>query len=228
MWASLARDAQTRIATGDADGRTRDQRMADLLLARSTGQSDPAAGPPVAVHLVVSDETLFARGRGSAHVSGYGPIPAGLARQLVADGLDADTDATLRRLYACPATGALTAVDSRARRFPAGLARWIELRDRSCRTPWGDAPIRHHDHLRPHAEGGPTSAVNGSGLCEACNYAKQADGWATHPRGGPGKLHVIDFTTPTGHHYRSTAPPLPTPMRHSAVETLLAAHLRAA
>ena len=34
-----------------------------------------------------------------------------------------------------PATGALVAMESIARAFPTGLARFIELRDRTCRTP---------------------------------------------------------------------------------------------
>ncbi|RZK86288.1 MAG: HNH endonuclease, partial [Rhodococcus sp. (in: high G+C Gram-positive bacteria)] len=33
--------------------------------------------------------------------------------------------------------------------------------------------------------------------------------------------------TPTGHHYRSAAPPLPAAARQSEAETLLGTHLRA-
>ena len=142
---------------------------------------------------------------------------------------------SLRRLYADPVTGELTAMESKARTFPAGLARMIRTRDQSCRTPWCDAPIRHIDHIQPHAEGGPTSYTNGQGLCEACNHAKEAPGWnATAirttppgngsastpetarptvvrpaPRTDPGSRHKVRITTPTGHSYTSTAPPLP-------------------
>ncbi|MDX6374068.1 MAG: hypothetical protein QOD98_3056 [Nocardioidaceae bacterium] len=49
-----------------------------------------------------------------------------------------------------------------------------------------------------------TSAHNGEGLCEACNHAKQADGWSAKPRDGP--VHTIEITTPTGHRYLSTVP----------------------
>ena len=51
------------------------------------------------------------------------------------------------------------------------------LRDQRCRTPYCDAPIRHRDHAEPHNRGGPTSALNGLGSCERCNYAKEAPGW---------------------------------------------------
>ncbi|WP_318241825.1 HNH endonuclease [Arthrobacter pullicola] len=116
---------------------------------------------------------------------------------------------TLRRLYLDPATGELVAMDSRARYFPPGLARLIRTRDQTCRTPWCDAPIRHIDHIRPHTEAGPTSYANGQGLCEACNQAKEAPGWKSSTTNGPGQRHTVRTITPTGHTYRSTAPPLP-------------------
>ena len=98
-------------------------------------------------------------------------------------------------------------MDSHARLFRSSLRRFVTLRDRFCRTPWCDAPIRHRDHAWAAADGGPTSADNGQGLCEACNHAKQAPGWRARPspRAGP---HTIETTTPTGHTYRSQAPPV--------------------
>ncbi|WP_009474589.1 HNH endonuclease signature motif containing protein [Rhodococcus sp. JVH1] len=215
LQATLGRDADSLIATGNSGGRTRNQLMVDLLFDRGTGAS-VASGVPVAVNLVLSDETLLAGGREAAHLQGFGPVPAGIARQLVADAVDSDTATSLRRVYSCPQSGALTAMESQSRTFPKSLATLIDLRDRTCRTPWCDAPIRHHDHIRSHRESGATTADNGSGLCEACNYAKEGDGWSARPVHNPGGTHLIDLGTPTGHHYRSTAPPLPTP-----------AHLRA-
>ncbi|WP_318241941.1 HNH endonuclease [Arthrobacter gallicola] len=169
-----------------------------------------------------------------AYFPGYGVVPGGWARDLITNALDGHgqdppTDElpprphpdvsthpahdqaplTLRRLYLAPATGELVAMDSRARCFPPGLARLIRTRDQTCRTPWCDAPIRHVDHIRPHAEAGPTSYANGQGLCEACNQAKEAPGWKARTVNTPGQRHTVRTTTPTGHTYRSTAPPLP-------------------
>ena len=220
------RIAGSLIATGNSGGRTRNQLMVDLLFDRGTGAS-VAAGVPVAVNLVLSDETLLAGGHEAAQLQGFGPVPAGIARQLVADAVGSGIEATLRRIYTCPQSGALTAMESRSRTFPKSLAALIDLRDRTCRTPWCDAPIRHHDHIRSHRESGATTADNGSGLCEACNYAKEAPGWAARPIHRPGRTHFIDLGTPTGHHYRSAAPPLPAAARESEVETLLITHLRA-
>ena len=113
----------------------------------------------------------------------------------------------LRRLYTEPETGDLVGMDARKRLFPAPLRRFIQIRDDTCRTPYCDAPIRHLDHIIPWHGDGPTSLGNGAGLCEACNHTKELPGWKAQPR--PGPRHTIEITTPTGHSYRSTAPPLP-------------------
>ena len=97
-------------------------------------------------------------------------------------------------------------MESASRIFPRALAELIRLRDQTCRTPWCDAPVRHADHVVAHQDGGATSFGNGQGLCQACNHAKQAPGWSARPRPGPG--HEVETTTPTGHRYRSTAPPV--------------------
>ncbi|MFC9763950.1 HNH endonuclease [Rhodococcus jostii] len=205
---TLGRDADSLIATGNSGGRIRNQLMVDLLFDRGTGAS-VTSGVPVAMNLVLSDETLLAGGHEAAQLQGFGPVPAGIARQLVADAVDRDIETSLRRVYSCPQSGALTAMESQSRTFPKSLRQLIDLRDRTCRTPWCDAPIRHHDHIRSHRESGATTADNGSGLCEACNYAKEGDGWSARPVHNPGGTHLIDLGTPTGHHYRSAAPPLP-------------------
>ena len=118
---------------------------------------------------------------------------------------------------------------STGRFFTGALRRFVLLRDQVCRTPWCEAPIRHVDHANPARADGDTTAPNGQGLCEACNYAKDAPGWIVHaltpdhrPRhrgsasgsgicsgsAGADPPHTIRITTPTGHSYDSTAPPL--------------------
>lgn len=68
VYAALKRAADTTF-----DDRTRGQVMADTLVERVTGQPAEAA-QPVAVNLVLSDETLLAGDRAPAVVDGYGPI----------------------------------------------------------------------------------------------------------------------------------------------------------
>ncbi|MCV7171257.1 DUF222 domain-containing protein [Mycobacterium manitobense] len=203
VYAALKRAADTTF-----DGRSRGQVMADTLVERTTGTPADVAAP-VAVNLVISDQTLLGGDDTPAHLQGYGPIPAAVGRGLVHDAVrDKRSKATLRRLYRHPRSNALMAMESRSRRFPKALATFIDLRDQTCRTPYCDAPIRHHDHAHPHHKGGPTSAVNGLGECACCNYTKEADGWqvVTTERD---RILSAAFTTPTGATYHSTAPPPP-------------------
>jgi hypothetical protein len=193
--------------------------MADTLVERVTGRA-AATATPIAVNLVLSDDTLTG-GPDPARIDGYGPIPAGIARALIQAALDDDQSrATLRKLYATPASGALVAMESTSRIFPNGLARFIGLRDQRCRTPYCDAPIRHIDHATPNATDGPTSAVNGEGLCEACNYTKQAPGWTVTTHTDENGTHTAHITTPTGAHHHSQAPPQPQPMPITAVSAV--------
>ncbi len=204
VYAALKRAADTTF-----DERSRGQVMADTAFERITGQSADVADP-VAVEMVITDETLLGGDDTAAVVSGYGPIPASVARGLVNGAVtDERSRATLRRLYRHPKSGQLVAMESRSRFFPKGLATFIGLRDQTCRTPYCDAPIRHRDHARPHHRGGPTSAENGLGQCERCNYVKESPGWEVSARTDETGLHAAEFVTPTGASYRSTAPPLP-------------------
>ncbi|PFG19654.1 HNH endonuclease [Serinibacter salmoneus] len=193
-------------------------------------------------------------GRLAPPPAGIGPLPAGWARELVAAALDGSTDGTaegtpggtagrspdpatavtLRRLFTEPTTGELLALESRSRVAPPGLRRFVVLRDGTCRTPYCDAAIRHTDHAHEVARGGPTTAENLQGLCERCNYAKQAPGWAATvgadasgvPRSSraavgaaavgaaavgaaTGGSATASLRTPTGHVYRSRPDPLP-------------------
>ncbi len=191
------------------DGRSRGQVMADTLVERVTGRS-AAAAVPVAVNLVLSDQALVGVDAGGAVIAGYGPVPSAIAQHLIAAAVeDPGSLARLRRLYAKPSSGALVAMESRSRLFPKGLATFIGLRDQCCRTPYCDAPVRHRDHARPHRRGGPTSAANGLGKCEQCNYLKESHGWTVSAGTDDNGVHTAEYVTPTGEHYHSTAPPAP-------------------
>ncbi|MGO4651563.1 DUF222 domain-containing protein [Arthrobacter sp. 2RAF22] len=219
--AALSRHADSLRSGGDT--RSRGQIMADALVERTTGTPGGITG--VAIQLVMTDRTLFQGDSEPARLPGYGIVPAGWARTLL-NGSSGNTKHGagpgeseggqelkfwLRRLFTAPGTGELVAVDSRSRLFPAGLRRFIEARDDTCRTPSCDAPIRHFDHIIPWHDGGPTTLTNGAGLCEACNHTKELPGWTaqTGATTRAGTRHVLGIRTPTGHHYQSTAPPLP-------------------
>ena len=178
-------------------------------------RAQPSAGIGISLGLVMTDRALFGTSDEPAHLDGFGPIPAELARELMAGACSRKETVWLRRLYADPDTGELVAMDARGRYFGSGLGRFIRLRDQICRTPWCDAPIRHGDHAFDHDDGGATSGDNGQGLCEACNHAKQAPGWRARPSPTAGH-HQIDTTTPTGHSYRSR-PPMVATIRETTI-----------
>ncbi|WP_420867157.1 HNH endonuclease [Arthrobacter nitrophenolicus] len=212
-YAALVREADG--ARSGADERSRGQVMADTLVERVTGAPGGITG--IDLQVVMTDRALFQGDSEPARIPGYGIIPAETARTLLLAPERIGTEAHdrqdlvlwIRRLYTTPGTGELVAMDSRGRLFPAGLKRFLQLRDDTCRTPYCDAPIRHDDHILGWAEGGTTIAGNGQGLCEACNHTKETPGWSAKPLPLPGLRHTVQTRTPTGHTYHSTAPPLP-------------------
>ena len=214
--AALGRAAEAARCAGDQRGRG--QLLADTLVASVTGVAGAAPVPApgdIAVRLVMTDRTLLDGSREPARLDGYGPVPAGWARDLVASTLDAGARVFVTRLFT-DRCGALVAMESRARLATAGLAALVRAReDGACRTSWCDAPVRHIDHVVPHAAGGATAAGDLQGLCIACNLTKEAPGWRAEvddrssPTAGEESLHTVTTTTPTGHTYRSVAPALP-------------------
>ncbi|MGM0929735.1 MAG: DUF222 domain-containing protein [Actinomycetota bacterium] len=143
-------------------------------------------------------------------------------RNLKAGGVE---DVWIRRLYTAPAAGQLLGMDSKARKFPDGIRRMVMARDAFCTGPWCDAQIRHIDHIVAWSDGGPTTLANGQGLCERCNHAKEADGWSAKPVHGP--RHAVETTTPTGHTYTSSAPPLPGTPFHESPDQAVPATIKA-
>lgn len=252
-YGTLKRDTVTQITGGDAGDRTRSQVMADLFTERLTGQA-VAQGVPVEVQLIMPANHVFGdqpatsrEDERRAHpafygnrwnadavdpdepswLNGYGPIPAAIARGIIAGAVDLlpapDTldkaQAWVRRIFTDPTTGHVTDIDTRRRVFDGTVRRFITLRDQVCRTPGCDAPIRDIDHITRHADGGVTTVENGVGVCQRFNLVKETPGWHTelihHPdhddeSGPPGRHgHTMRITTPTGKTYYSTAPPIP-------------------
>ncbi len=208
-YSTLTRQADTARAGGDP--RTRGQVMADALVAGILTGDGTRPPTPVSLGLVMSDAALFAGADDEAHLEDFGPIPAELAREIVCDAATEDEQISIRRLYTSPTTGELVAMDARTRTFRGNLARFVKLRDRTCRTPWCDAPVRHLDHVTGSDEGGVTEAGNGQGLCEACNYAKTAHRW----RATPEPDGSVTTTLPTGHTHSTRPPPIATIRRRT-------------
>ncbi len=202
---SLRDHADLRRSMGDE--RSRDQVMADELAER-LDRPVIAGARRAEIQLVMNAEMLLGADRETpAHLVGYGPLPYGMAADFLAD---VDAEVLIRRLFVNPDDNSLVAMDSKGIVFHGGLRRLLFARDgETCRTPWCDAPVRHGDHVTSRARGGRTTLDGGQGLCEACNYAKEAPGWRHETRSQWPERHTTEITTPTRHTHWSQAPPLP-------------------
>ncbi|ATG52431.1 HNH endonuclease [Brachybacterium vulturis] len=172
----------------------------------------PRPQPGLDVGIVISDTALLGRDDDaeSAHLEGYGIIPAHIARDSLLgrppghlrhgedEHPDEQVSAFYRRLYTSPTTGELVAMESRSRAFPAGLARMIRWRDITCRTPWCNAMIRQSDHVLPFHRGGATSYANGQGLCVRCNLLKEHGLWVLAPLSGESAPSTASAPTSDG------------------------------
>ena len=211
--AAIMQSLHTRAAAEknlDGEERSFSQVVADLFVARLTGQAT-AVATPIAINLVVSAETLLGDSDEPAELvpmtgGAGGPIPASVARKLVTCAPEQGT--RVRRLFTD--TEHLVAMESTSRTFDGLLRQFVTLRDRTCRTPWCNAAIRQHDHITPDHAGGPTSASNGQGLCGACNQLKEEPGWH-HQALHRDDLdpHEVQITSPAGQttHTRAPDPP---------------------
>ncbi len=209
--AALQRHADAAVATGDA--RTRDQIMADTLVERLTGQPK-AKDLNVELQLMMPlDALINPYDPSAAVIPGYGPLPQELAWEILTMSRGRKW---WRRLFTAPSgvkssSGMIVGGDPTRRHFDGWLTKLIRLRDQTCRDPYCDAPIRHIDHITRHADGGPTTYINGRGACARGNQAREMPGWRIELvdcgfHSGP---HKIIITTPTGHHYLSRAPDPP-------------------
>ncbi|WP_260848048.1 DUF222 domain-containing protein [Brevibacterium aurantiacum] len=202
---SLDAAAAEHKLNGQDFDRGRNQLMADIFVERLTGQ-DSAGDVRTEVHIVMEAESLFSDGQVPAWIPSYGPLPAKTARNFLAANR---ARSFIRRMFTSPDTGQLVGMDSRRRTFGGLLRRMVVFRDDVCRTPWCDAPIKHADHANPVAEGGETQWSNASGLCAACNYAKEHPGWKHEATADD-----LTVSTPTGEEYESATPPFVTKFGH--------------
>ena len=205
VYEGLRGAAESASALGSAKGRRGNQVMADTFVERLTGQAT-AEAVPTEVHLVVEAETLLSDGLVPAWLPGFGPLPAATARNFIAAN---EAEVFIRRMFTRATDGQLVGTESRGRTFTGQLRQMVVYRDDVCRTPWCDARIRHADHADGYASGGATSWENGSGLCAACNYAKEHPGWQ-HDATAEG----LTVTTPGDREYEVATAPFVRRMRY--------------
>jgi hypothetical protein len=152
------------------------------------------------VRVTVPIGTLMGIDDQPGDLAGYGPIPAGLARDIAAGG-------TWKRLLTDPVSGMLLDYGRTTYRPPVGLADFVRARDHACVFPGCSRPADacDIDHRKPHPEG-PTSEDNLECLCKHHHRLKHEAGWTVEYHNG---VHV--WTTPDGHRYHRQPHPIAEP-----------------
>ncbi|MDQ0633396.1 hypothetical protein QFZ40_001305 [Arthrobacter pascens] len=132
-----------------------------------------------------------------ATLDGYGPIPASMARKLVADGAD-----SFHRVLTDPRDGAPLEIGRTSYRIPTAMRQWLRLRDGKCPFPGcnNHSLDNEADHLLAWHKGGTTGITNLGQPCRKHHRLKHTTAWkptqATKDK-PPG------WTSPTGRHYQS-------------------------
>jgi hypothetical protein len=149
-------------------------------------------GRPVAVNVTVAYSTLLGADDRPAHLEGYGPITAEVARRLAGHGL-------WRRILTDPVSGVVLDVGRERYTPPADLAEHVLVRDRSCRFPTCTraADGCDLDHTIPFEQGGTTNAGNLGPVHRGHHNDKTHHGWQLQ-QVQPGRFV---WTAPTGHSY---------------------------
>lgn len=176
------------------DGRNIEVRRADALVDMAHAVLNDPALPrsqrrPARIEVTVDLATLTGLADNPAELTGYGPIPASVARRLAADG-------EWHRLVTDPLSGALLDYGRTTYSPPAALVDFLLARDRTCRFPGcGQPAVRCDiDHGKAWDDGGETSAENCGLLCRRHHRLKTHTGWSMErdPDGG------VLWTSPTG------------------------------
>jgi hypothetical protein len=185
-----------RAMQGPDETRTLTQLRADtaanwLLGGKTTEESSPRAQVLVTVPVFslrgLTDEP--------AVLDGYGPIPASMARKLVADGAD-----SFHRVLTDPRDGAPLEIGRTSYRVPKAMRQWLRLRDGKCPFPGcnNHSLDNEADHLLAWHKGGTTGITNLGQPCPKHHRLKHTTRWKPVDAGTdkpPG------WISPTGRHY---------------------------
>jgi hypothetical protein len=147
---------------------------------------------PVTINVTIDLPTLLNMAENPGQLSGYGPIPASLARELAADG-------NWKRFITDPTSGELLDIGRKSYRPSQHLVDFLIARDRTCRFPGCRYPAHRSDidHVTPWDDGGKTTPENLGSLCRRHHRLKTHGGWkVTSARDGS-----CEWISPNGKHY---------------------------
>ncbi|MCK9893851.1 HNH endonuclease signature motif containing protein [Frankia sp. AgB32] len=161
-------DVLARQTGGTDDERDLDQRRADVLFDLLMGSNRESVR--LEIQVIVPVDCLLGISESPGEIPGYGPIPAGIAREMAEDGRS-----TWRRILTDPADGKILEVGER--RFPSpALRRYVQARNPRCIFPGCDRPSMacDLDHTSPHRNGGKTRGDNLGPQCRRHHRLKHS------------------------------------------------------
>ena len=128
---------------------------------------------PVTVNVTIDLPTLLGLAENPGQLSGYGAIPASVARELA-------SDATWKRFITDPQTGNLLDYGREKYEPSQALVDFLLARDRTCRFPGCRQPATRSDvdHAKSWDSGGETNLENLGLLCRRHHRLKTHGRWA--------------------------------------------------
>ncbi|UUL75882.1 HNH endonuclease [Pseudarthrobacter sp. Fe7] len=202
--------ATARGLQGPDETRTLTQLRPDIAASLLLGTGNTAAigkvpAPRADVLVTVPVFSLLGLTDEPAVLDGFGPIPASMARKLIADGAD-----SFYRVIVDPRDGAPLEIGRTNYRLTETIKRWIRMRDGKCTFPGcsNRTPDNDTDHLTAWEHGGTTNVSNLAQLCPKHHRLKHNSQWIPDPAT---RNEPPGWTSPTGRHYKPEHPdPQPT------------------
>ncbi|CAB4935998.1 unannotated protein [freshwater metagenome] len=198
-------DCDIESATDTWSLLTMDNKRADALtaiLSQALASNVDEVRPhrrPVTVNVTIDLPTLLGLAENPGQLSGYGAIPASVARELA-------SDATWKRFITDPQTGNLLDYGREKYEPPQALVDFLLARDRTCRFPGCRQPASRSDidHAHSWETGGETSPENLGLLCRRHHRLKTHGRWSlvSNPDGS------CEWTSPVGKKYFVPARPI--------------------
>ena len=192
-----------------AEGRagSLDQLRFDAAVGLLTGAEQASPGGGVVGQVTIPLSSLVGADDAPGELAGVGPIPASLARQLMAHA------SVWRRLLTDPVDGHLVSQDVKSYRPTEAMRRFLHARTGGICSSRGCGHQQHlqADHLTPWPDG-PTNVTNLTPLCPGDHNAKTHGGWthALDPESG-----ALTQTSPLGRTYTTGPSPPPAPTGRS-------------
>jgi hypothetical protein len=165
----------------------------------SSEEHDPGQVPSPRAQVLVTVPvfSLLGATEEPAMLDGYGPIPASMARDLVANGAE-----SFHRVLIDPRDGAPLEIGRTSYRLTKAMRQWLRLRDGKCPFPGcsNNSLDNEADHLLAWANGGTTGVSNLGQTCPKHHRLRHTSTWRPTPATRdlpPG------WISPSGRHYKS-------------------------